>query len=180
MQRSSKTGGTLAGQAASASGELRPLVGVNAMSGQHITAYTRTTDLAGASPREAEILAFGLCNARLANAHNLRARVEALHKNQQLWSALVRDLASAGNALPDDLKQQLIDLGFWSMRYGVIAASSDLPLEPLISVNQNILDGLRGQANPTAIVAAGFGKAAPVAATATDSTRPLPGFAANA
>ena len=107
--------------------------------------YLRTTDLGGASPREAEILAFGLCNLRLQRAADTKSRIEALHQNHVLWSALVRDLASDGNQLPDALKRALIDLGFWSMRYCTAAATSDLPVAPLISVNSNILDGLKAQ-----------------------------------
>jgi flagellar protein FlaF len=133
--------------------------------------YAQFTDLGGASPREAEILAFGLCNTRLAAAEDAKTRVEALHKNHQLWSMLVRDLASDGNRLPEDLKQQLIDLGFWAMRYGVLAACQDLPLAPLIAVNSNILEGLRGQE-------AGAGVANnPAIAPAA---RPSEGFAASA
>jgi flagellar protein FlaF len=58
---------------------------------------------------------------------------------------LVRDLSAEGNLLPDDLKQNLIDLGFWAMRYGSLAVSQTLSLEPLIAVNRNIMDGLRAQ-----------------------------------
>ncbi len=107
--------------------------------------YYPFTDLAGASPHEAEILAFGLCNSRLAAAKDCRTRIEAVHKNQQLWSLLVRDLAREGNQLADALKQELIGLGFWAMRYGILANSNDLPLEPLIAVNRNILEGLKSQ-----------------------------------
>ncbi len=107
--------------------------------------YLRTTDLGGASPREAEILALGLCNLRLQRAADATSRIEALRQNHQLWSALVRDLASDGNLLPDPLKHELIDLGFWSMRYSTAAAVSDLSVAPLIGVNNNILEGLKAQ-----------------------------------
>ena len=108
--------------------------------------YLRTTDLGGASAREAEILAFGLCNARMHNAADAPSRIAALHQNHQLWSALVRDLAGDANQLPAEIKQQLIALGLWSMRYGTLAAIQDLPLTPLIEVNRNIADGLKEQA----------------------------------
>jgi flagellar protein FlaF len=107
--------------------------------------YMPFTDIGGASALDAEILAFGLCNARLAKAQDPRARIDALHKNQQLWSLLVRDLAAESNHLPIKLKQELIELGFWSMRYGILASNGDLPLEPLMTVNRNILEGLQSQ-----------------------------------
>ena len=110
--------------------------------------YIRNTDLGGASAQEAEILAFGLCNSRLQRASDTHARIDALHQNHQLWSALVRDLAVEGNALPAELKQQLIELGLWAMRYSTQASVQNLPLHPLIEVNRNILDGLKAQSTP--------------------------------
>jgi len=109
--------------------------------------YLRTTDLGGASAREAEILAFGLCNARMQGASDTPSRIAALHQNHLLWTALVRDLSGDANHLPEDLKQQLISLGFWAMRYGTQATLQNLPLTPLIEVNRNIADGLKGQPN---------------------------------
>lgn len=110
--------------------------------------YLRATDLGGASAQEAEILAFGLCNNRMQCAADANARIDALHQNHRLWSALVRDLASEGNALPADLKQQLIGLGIWSMSYGTQAVIENLPLTPLIEVNRNLMDGLKAQNTP--------------------------------
>jgi len=107
--------------------------------------YFRTPQLGGATPRETEALAFGLCNDRMAKADTPRARVEALHKTHQLWSLLVRDLESPGNALPATLKQQLMSLGMWAMFYSTRAIAADLPMQPLINVNRNMIDGLRMQ-----------------------------------
>ena len=117
---------------------------------QHRETYSQAVHIGGASPRETEILAFGLCNARLAKVSDPKARIDALNKTHQLWSLLVRDLCSDGNKLPAPLRQDLIGLGFWAMRYCNVAILRDLPLEPLISVNQNILEGLRAQNVPTA------------------------------
>ena len=118
---------------------------------QHRDAYSQTVHIGGASPRETEILAFGLCNARLAKVADPRSRLDALNKTHQLWSLLVRDLASEGNRMPDVVKQELIDIGFWAMGYSVKAAGGTLPLSPLIEVNQNILDGLRAQVSHRAV-----------------------------
>lgn len=107
--------------------------------------YFKTVHIGGASTQETEILAFGLCNVRLGKADGGRARIEALNKNHTLWSMLVRDLSSDGNQLPETLKRSLVDLGFWSMSYSVAAMSRKIPLQPLIDVNQNIMDGLRLQ-----------------------------------
>ncbi len=112
---------------------------------QRPTPYSRNANLGGASPAEAEILAFGLCNDRLAKAHDGRSRIEALAQNHQLWSILVRDLGGDGNRLPAPLKEQLIGIALWSMTYSNMAIGKDLSLRPLIEVNKNISDGLRMQ-----------------------------------
>jgi flagellar protein FlaF len=112
---------------------------------QSNASYFRTPQLGGATPRETEILAFGLCNDRLAKADTSRTRIEALHKTHQLWSVLVRDLQSPGNSLPENLKQQLVSLGIWAMMYCTRGIPEDLPVQPLIDVNRNMIDGLRAQ-----------------------------------
>ena len=112
---------------------------------QRQDSYAQTVHIGGASPRETEMLAFGLCNARLRNSTDARSRIDALNKTHQLWSLLVRDLAGNANRLPAELKKQLVDLGFWAMGYCVAAMGRELSVQPLIDVNQNILDGLKLQ-----------------------------------
>ena len=107
--------------------------------------YFRSPQIGGASPRDTEILAFRLCNERLEKAAAPRERIEALNKTHQLWSLLVKDLQSDGNRLPGALKEQLIGLGFWAMTYSTCAIAEDLPVQPLIDVHTNIIDGLRAQ-----------------------------------
>jgi flagellar protein FlaF len=112
---------------------------------QQNASYFRMDHLGGASPVESEILAFGLCNDRLAKATDGRSRIEALARNHQLWSLLVRDLGSEGNRLPSALKDQLIGIGLWAMAYSNLAIVKNISLQPLIEVNRNIGDGLRLQ-----------------------------------
>ena len=108
-------------------------------------AYTQTVHIGGATPRETEMLAFGLCNARLRSALDVASRIDALNKTHQLWSLLVRDLAGSANRLPSELKKQLIDIGFWAMSFSVSAMGREVSLQPLIEVNQNMIDGLKMQ-----------------------------------
>jgi len=107
--------------------------------------YFRTPQLGGATPRETEIIAFGLCNERLSTAAAPRARIEALRKTHQLWSLLVTDLQSPANGLPESLKQQLVSLGVWAMVYSTRAIADGSPVQPLIDVNCNMIEGLRAQ-----------------------------------
>jgi len=99
----------------------------------------------GASPQENEILAFSMANTQLAKAETETARITALYNNQQLWSVLVKDVALSSNQLPDPLKQQITELGVWSMRYSTQAIAHKWPVAPLIEVNRNMIEGLRGQ-----------------------------------
>jgi flagellar protein FlaF len=95
--------------------------------------------------RETEIAAFGAVNRMLNTAQDEAGRIRALGRNHELWSLLVKDLALAGNMLPDVIKGQLLSLGLWSMRYSTLAILQKLPIEPLIEVNRNIAEGLTMQ-----------------------------------
>ena len=117
---------------------------------QRTASYFRTPQIGGATPQETEILAFGLCNDRLARAATPRERIEALGKTQQLWSLLVNDLGMEGNGLPDELKQNLLRLGIWAMSYSTRAILQDLPLNPLIELHRDMIEGLRGQVHKPA------------------------------
>ncbi len=100
-----------------------------------------------ATAQDNEILIFTNANALLtkAMAADDKTRIEALFHNQRLWSAIVKDLALETNQLPDELKQNLTALGFWAMRYSTRAMTENLPLDPLISVNRDMIEGLRAQ-----------------------------------
>ena len=125
---------------------------------QRTASYFSTPQIGGASPREAEILAFGLCNDRLTNAATPRERVAALGKTQQLWSLLVKDLGTAENRLPEDLKQNLIGLGFWAMNYATRAMLQDLSLQPLLELHRDMIAGLKAQASPVVATEATGGR----------------------
>lgn len=108
--------------------------------------YQRTGDLA-ASPRSIEIAVFRETNRRMAAAADEISRIGALHRNHRMWSALLKDLGLSGNPLPDTLKQDLTSLGLFAMKYSTVAISQSLPLEPLIAINEQMVDGLGMQVN---------------------------------
>jgi flagellar protein FlaF len=98
------------------------------------------------SARDTEIAAFRTVIRALENTGNEDSRIRAIGRNHELWSTLVKDLAKDGNGLDASLKTQLVALGLWAMRYSTLAILQNLPVEPLIEVNRNILDGLTLQA----------------------------------
>jgi flagellar protein FlaF len=71
--------------------------------------------------------------------------VRAIGRNHTLWSLLVKDLSQADNRMPAGIKDGLIGLGLWSMRYSTLALLQNLPVKPLIDVNDNVLEGLLAQ-----------------------------------
>jgi flagellar protein FlaF len=100
------------------------------------------------SGHDTERAAFSLINRELAECTPGQTRVRALGRNHTLWSTLVQDVSLAENRLPDGIKTQLITLGLWAMRYSTLALLKDLPIEPLIEVNRNVMEGLIAQGAP--------------------------------
>jgi len=98
------------------------------------------------SPREAEAAAFVLVD-RMLEAAELDAgqRTSALGRNHELWSMLMKDVGMDGNRLPPILKQDLLFLGVWSMRYSIAAMGDDRELEPLRAINQDMIAALRAE-----------------------------------
>ncbi len=97
------------------------------------------------NPQETEVALFSLVNRELAAARTPAQRIRAIGRNHDLWSTMLKDLSQSGNRLPEPLKQQLIDLAIWSMRYSILATLKNLAVQPLLDVNTNILEGLQAQ-----------------------------------
>ena len=73
------------------------------------------------------------------------SEIHATHSNNELWTALAADLASPGNALPDQLKANLISLAMFSMRDGDLVLVENASIAPLLEINIRIMKGLRGE-----------------------------------
>jgi flagellar protein FlaF len=105
----------------------------------------RSTINREANPREAEIRAFAHVNALLAGAGSRPARVAALHTNHKLWSILLTDLATPGNALPRELKGRLASLAIWAQRESMRLMETDDSLDALMTINRDMAEGLAAQ-----------------------------------
>ncbi|MDO5642802.1 MAG: flagellar biosynthesis regulator FlaF [Paracoccus sp. (in: a-proteobacteria)] len=70
---------------------------------------------------------------------------KAVVDNTQLWTELAADLSHEGNALPAEVKGNLLSLAMYSIRHGnrVLTGSGDVA--SLIEINLNIMKGLRGR-----------------------------------
>jgi len=124
------------------------------------------TQNAAASPREIELRAFRYVNGLLAAATDLRGRAIAIEKTHRLWSILIRDLGSPGNALPADLRGRLVSLGLWAQRECDARLEDKASLEPLMALHRDMIEALEAQGRASSRVP---GPAAP-----------MPGFAAAA
>ncbi len=115
------------------------------------------------TPREEEATAFRLAARRLREAGDGRARNNALRINHELWSLMLRDLGGSNNRLPPILKNDCITLARFSLDYSTRAVlRAALPLDPLISINEQVADGLNTQLASVAVAATGM----PMRATA--------------
>ena len=101
------------------------------------------------TPRQTEYRAFAIFTRALeeAEAEGSIAVVKAVADNRQLWLTLQIDLASSENKLPKELKAQLISIAIWVDRYSNAAMKGEASLDPLISVNKQIMEGLKGVPN---------------------------------
>ena len=140
-----------------------------------IKAYQKMQDQV-TDPRRIEIMAFQRCTGLMIAASEARARpqdpaqplaavqraAEALFENDQLWIALLADLAGEANQLPAALRARLISLGLWAQRYADQVRFKNAPFAPLIALNQQMIEGLSASLNAGAPAA----PSAPPAASA--------------
>ena len=99
--------------------------------------------------RDAEYDAFSRVTRMLrqaAEAGHGPGWIDAVDKNNQLWTLLASDLADPGNKLPDQLRAGLLSLAGFALRHGHRALSGKVGIEPLIDINMAMMRGLRQEA----------------------------------
>ncbi|WP_025885198.1 flagellar biosynthesis regulator FlaF [Asaia prunellae] len=101
------------------------------------------------SGREAEAACFMMMidELSLAERHKDQAsRFKALDRHQKLWSMIMKaNIVDGGQSAADD-RELIVSLADKAQRYGIQAIlESDLTLQPLIDIAQNVLDGLLAQ-----------------------------------
>lgn len=73
-----------------------------------------------------------------------REALDALRFTNRVWTTLVEDLGSAENALPKELRANLISIGLWLLREGEeIRQGRSSNLEGMIEISQIIRDGIQ-------------------------------------
>jgi flagellar protein FlaF len=95
-------------------------------------------------PRTVEHRALARVNGMLVSGAEKggAALAEACHMNRMLWTIFQSDLATPENGLPDALKAQLISLSIWVQKYTAKVLFENASVDPLVSVNRSIMEGL--------------------------------------
>jgi flagellar protein FlaF len=106
-------------------------------------------------PRKTEYRIFAQVTRALmevtgSNALDFKYR-DAIEWNRRLWNALEIDLSSERNQLPDSLKAQIISVAMWVERHSALALRGEGRVEPLITVNRAIMEGLTAPAAPATV-----------------------------
>jgi flagellar biosynthesis activator protein FlaF len=85
-----------------------------------------------------------LLNAADATGPNSREATEAVAFCQRIWAAFLEDLAGPDNALPKELRAEIISIGLWVVRETEnirLGKASDF--KPIIEVTAALRDGLQ-------------------------------------
>jgi flagellar protein FlaF len=114
-----------------------------------LQAYKRAAQRAENS-RETEYRLFGdvtraLMAAAKADETDIATRIDALDWNRRMWSALANDCAREDNALPEQVRANIISLSLWVNRHSSAVMRREQGFDPLIEVNRVIMQGLTPQ-----------------------------------
>ena len=106
------------------------------------SAQTATED-----PRVTEYRLFGQVTGALLDVQKKGASgtplVEAIDWNRRMWRTLAADCMDDRNTLSQDVRAKIISLSLWVSKYSRQVTREKAPLEPLIEINRNIMQGLQ-------------------------------------
>jgi len=100
------------------------------------------------SSREVEVMAFRHVNTLLTQAKDHDKKVAALAANLKLWSILSLSVERVDCPLPAVLRDDLLKVGSWSMRYSNAAFNAPKDLQPLVDINNDMIEGLSTEPAP--------------------------------
>ena len=110
----------------------------------------KATQASTENPRQTEYRLFAEVTKALmsvreaATTKGLRSQdfYKAVDWNRRLWLTLQMDLASNENRFPDSLKDNILSIAIWVDKHSRTVLRGEANLEPLISVNRTIMEGL--------------------------------------
>jgi len=111
-----------------------------------LRAYQQT-QLITEDPRQTEYRLFGQVTGALIDAQKRNLvggpLVEAIDWNRRLWRTLAADCMDDRNKLTQDVRAKIISLSLWVAKYSRSVTREKAPLDPLIEINRNIMQGLQ-------------------------------------
>jgi flagellar protein FlaF len=106
----------------------------------------QTDSIADAKERERQLLTRSidlLTAARDVGTDSMEA-IEAIHFTNRVWTTFIEDLGSSENALPRELRANLISIGLWLLREAEeVRQGRSNNFDGLIEVSQIIRDGIQ-------------------------------------
>lgn len=111
-----------------------------------VAAYGQRQD-AVKGAREQEWEALARTTRMLRHARDGEDNIEkarALSTQYRLWRIFLTDLADEGNALPLELRKQLINIGAVVLQEAEYRIGHQPDFDFLIEINESIMEGLRG------------------------------------
>lgn len=106
----------------------------------------QTDSVADAKDRERQLLtrSIDLLVAARDSGTQSRQAVEAIHFLNRVWTSFIEDLGGAENALPSELRANLISIGLWLLREAeAVRQGESQNFDGLIEVSQIIRDGIQ-------------------------------------
>jgi flagellar protein FlaF len=99
------------------------------------------------SPRATERRLLGQVTAALIEAskdvQNVQRLYDAILWNKRVWDTFAYECAADDNQLPQEIRAGLISLAIWVNKETTLIMDGQTDLEPLISVNKSIIEGLK-------------------------------------
>ena len=79
--------------------------------------------------------------------------MDALHRNQQLWTILQVECSSPNSSIDSALRGNLLQLSCFvdKSTFQFIATTDPKKLEMLVQINESLVEGLTAQASPAAL-----------------------------
>jgi flagellar protein FlaF len=77
------------------------------------------------------------------DVNNIQKLYDAILWNKRVWDTFAYELAADDNQLPKEIRAGLISLAIWVNKETTAIMDGQTDLEPLITVNKSIMEGLK-------------------------------------
>lgn len=111
------------------------------------------------TPRATELRLMGQVTGEMISASaqgkSGAALIDCLHHNREVWATFSSLCAGPGNALPAQVRANIISLALWVDRHTSEVIGGRDTMTALIDVNRSVMEGLAAHAEAPALLANG-------------------------